>query len=481
MGNSSSVQSDLNVLGEETQQSNSENEYNNKSRDMMDKETNMNKEEQSISQETRKDESLYIGNELVRSESRTSVISFNRGSMDENDEIIQHGTKGDDVHYSIKKAKGDGVNSVGSLNSPSKYSVSKLNFKVLNITEKDEKNLPNCYTNGDTNNQSIIQKEMGRSYSNISSMSSSSSSIDSLSVSSSSDPRISFSKSNSNFSNVEVEVDANLESNMDPFSARSTIGLSLSRENSLNKQKVSGQNNPSFTVPLNSLSHKLNSLKQEKFERIRTQSNAVSSTLEREDNDHHITRDGSRSLSSYGSAMRKSPSFFDSLNEDTDDRIKNTDKNAFRDHKDTSNKGKSPSSYANEFQFSPEAKNDDIIDACKNNAVDDVIIRKDNEAVLLESDAYNEKESVQKREKLSYYSKICSEVIPYLFLAGQDVAANRTMLEENNIKYVVNCAGLTVPNYFETDPAYTYLTLNLYDDKKEEISCFIYDVIWFIE
>ena len=67
MGNSSSVQSDLNVLGEETQQSNSENEYNNQSRDMMDKETKMNKEEESISQETRKDESLYIGNELVRS------------------------------------------------------------------------------------------------------------------------------------------------------------------------------------------------------------------------------------------------------------------------------------------------------------------------------------------------------------------------------------------------------------------------------
>jgi hypothetical protein len=84
-----------------------------------------------------------------------------------------------------------------------------------------------------------------------------------------------------------------------------------------------------------------------------------------------------------------------------------------------------------------------------------------------------------KGEKLEKYRFVCSQILPYLFVSGEEVATNCALLKSHGITHVVNCAGITVPNLFPQD--FMYLKLNLLDSKDEDLSCFIYEVISFIE
>jgi len=84
-----------------------------------------------------------------------------------------------------------------------------------------------------------------------------------------------------------------------------------------------------------------------------------------------------------------------------------------------------------------------------------------------------------KREKLVQYKEICSRVLSYLYVSGQDVALSKSILRSMGITHVINCAGLTVDNLLPLE--LQYLKLNMVDGKEEDLLWFVYQVIDFIE
>ena len=44
--------------------------------------------------------------------------------------------------------------------------------------------------------------------------------------------------------------------------------------------------------------------------------------------------------------------------------------------------------------------------------------------------------------------KVCSEILPYLFVSGVSVTSNRPLLEKHGITHILNCAGDVIPNSF---------------------------------
>lgn len=68
-------------------------------------------------------------------------------------------------------------------------------------------------------------------------------------------------------------------------------------------------------------------------------------------------------------------------------------------------------------------------------------------------------ESQLKQEKLAKYEVLCSEVSPGVCISGEKVAGNRALLKSSGITHIINCVGMLVPNYFESD--FTYFTLYL--------------------
>src|SRR3990167_7112356 len=83
-----------------------------------------------------------------------------------------------------------------------------------------------------------------------------------------------------------------------------------------------------------------------------------------------------------------------------------------------------------------------------------------------------------KTEKLQQYIRVCSKIAPNLFLAGEEVSTDRTVLLSNKVTHVINCAGTYCTNQFVED--FNYFTLHLYDSKNEDVSCFFLLVLDFV-
>lgn len=59
-----------------------------------------------------------------------------------------------------------------------------------------------------------------------------------------------------------------------------------------------------------------------------------------------------------------------------------------------------------------------------------------------------------RRQKYLFFEKQCSEVAQGLFLAGDYVAKNRELLQQNRITHVVNCVGFICKEYFKGELDY---------------------------
>eukprot|EP00741_Cyanophora_paradoxa_P018764 tig00021094_g18113.t1 len=81
--------------------------------------------------------------------------------------------------------------------------------------------------------------------------------------------------------------------------------------------------------------------------------------------------------------------------------------------------------------------------------------------------------------KFEHFNRICSQITDFLYLASNDVASNRATLAQHGITHVLNCAGGDCAEHFPDD--LIYRTLYLSDSPNEDISCYFYDVIEFID
>eukprot|EP01041_Mallomonas_annulata_P012244 gene12244-25725_t len=90
-------------------------------------------------------------------------------------------------------------------------------------------------------------------------------------------------------------------------------------------------------------------------------------------------------------------------------------------------------------------------------------------------------EGQTKRKLMSDYEEVCTQVTDFLFVGGEKVASSLSLLQQNDITYIVNCCNMVVPDYFKKNENMKYLTLNLVDGRQEDISWFLPEVINFIE
>jgi protein-tyrosine phosphatase len=77
--------------------------------------------------------------------------------------------------------------------------------------------------------------------------------------------------------------------------------------------------------------------------------------------------------------------------------------------------------------------------------------------------------------RLAAASLECSEITPYLYVAGCDVASNKELLQSHAITRIVNVSAINLPDHFPAD--FEYTSLALYDHKSQEISWFFLEVI----
>ena len=99
--------------------------------------------------------------------------------------------------------------------------------------------------------------------------------------------------------------------------------------------------------------------------------------------------------------------------------------------------------------------------------------------VLELSDTKEKTETNIKLDKLKLYAKRCSNIAPNIYLSGEEVAYDKSILLENQISHIINCAGTYCVNLFPND--FEYYTINLYDSENEDISGFFLSVIEYVE
>lgn len=61
-----------------------------------------------------------------------------------------------------------------------------------------------------------------------------------------------------------------------------------------------------------------------------------------------------------------------------------------------------------------------------------------------------------------------SQITPSIFISGFTCASNQNNLDNNNIKYIINCTN-TVSNYFENNSSLTYLRIPIDDTYNQHI------------
>ncbi|GAB2276656.1 hypothetical protein Dimus_011373 [Dionaea muscipula] len=84
-----------------------------------------------------------------------------------------------------------------------------------------------------------------------------------------------------------------------------------------------------------------------------------------------------------------------------------------------------------------------------------------------------------KRDKIAFFDKECSKVAEHIYLGGDAVAKDRSILKQNGITHVLNCVGFVCPEYFKAD--FVYRTLWLQDSPSEDITSILYDVFDYFE
>lgn len=80
-----------------------------------------------------------------------------------------------------------------------------------------------------------------------------------------------------------------------------------------------------------------------------------------------------------------------------------------------------------------------------------------------------------RRAMLEKHRLHCSEIVPgFLYVAGQDVAQNISILRSVGITHIVNCAGPQCPNYHAGEGDLIYTRLDMFDDSNEDVTWFMY-------
>lgn len=94
---------------------------------------------------------------------------------------------------------------------------------------------------------------------------------------------------------------------------------------------------------------------------------------------------------------------------------------------------------------------------------------------------FSNTEGQNRRELIATCDSECSLITPFLYVGSFTVASSKEILNQNKITRIVNCSLCAVDNVFESDPAFTYLSLNMLDGRQDDISWFLCHVINFIE
>jgi hypothetical protein len=90
-------------------------------------------------------------------------------------------------------------------------------------------------------------------------------------------------------------------------------------------------------------------------------------------------------------------------------------------------------------------------------------------------------EGQNRRELIASCMTECSMITSFLYVGGFEVANSREILNKNKITRIINCSLCAVDNVFESDDAFTYLSLNMLDGRQDDVSWFVCEVINFIE
>lgn len=78
----------------------------------------------------------------------------------------------------------------------------------------------------------------------------------------------------------------------------------------------------------------------------------------------------------------------------------------------------------------------------------------------------------------SYADNQCSRVTDFLFVGSENVARQKELLLQHGITHVVNCSGVTSPNFYED--TFNYKTLKLNDSPKEDVLQLFKEVVAYI-
>lgn len=100
------------------------------------------------------------------------------------------------------------------------------------------------------------------------------------------------------------------------------------------------------------------------------------------------------------------------------------------------------------------------------------------EAAKEDEDDFRETESARKMRKLALFRTQCSRIEPWLYIGGEAVAKDLSVLQQNNITHILNCAATLIECPHE---GITYHELPLMDDPMEQIDRYFYPVLEMLE
>lgn len=96
-------------------------------------------------------------------------------------------------------------------------------------------------------------------------------------------------------------------------------------------------------------------------------------------------------------------------------------------------------------------------------------------------------EGQQRRTMMADHEFECSEITPFIFVGGAEVAGSYEILKSKNIKRIVNCSASIVDNHFVQNrnmqkgtPEFKYLSLKMVDGRDDDIGWFVCEVLQFL-
>jgi len=82
-------------------------------------------------------------------------------------------------------------------------------------------------------------------------------------------------------------------------------------------------------------------------------------------------------------------------------------------------------------------------------------------------------------ESSNHFSGVASRLTPQVFIGDVETARNSTLLHSIGITHILNCAGMSTPNFYPNE--FHYKDIPLQDNPSEDIFCLFYFAIEFIE